>query len=83
MKELYDTVAPAIYRCVNPTNQLLCKIQIRELLLLFYPNFCVFFFQDLSRNGTFVNSERIGTNRRRILQNDDIISLSHPTYKGS
>ncbi|TMW41993.1 hypothetical protein DOY81_012928 [Sarcophaga bullata] len=36
---------------------------------------------DLSRNGTFVNSERIGTNRRRILQNDDIISLSHPTYK--
>lgn len=45
MKELYDTVAPAIYRCVNPTNQLLCKIQIRELPLLFYPNFCVFFFR--------------------------------------
>ncbi|KAI8118033.1 Ovarian-specific serine/threonine-protein kinase Lok [Lucilia cuprina] len=39
------------------------------------------YIEDLSRNGTFVNSERIGTNRRRILQNDDIISLSHPTYK--
>ncbi|XP_019895238.1 ovarian-specific serine/threonine-protein kinase Lok isoform X1 [Musca domestica] len=39
------------------------------------------YIEDLSRNGTFVNSERIGTNSRRILQNDDIISLSHPTYK--
>ncbi|XP_075152380.1 ovarian-specific serine/threonine-protein kinase loki [Haematobia irritans] len=39
------------------------------------------YIEDHSRNGTFVNSERVGTNSRRILQNDDIISLSHPTYK--
>ncbi|XP_073826361.1 ovarian-specific serine/threonine-protein kinase loki isoform X1 [Musca autumnalis] len=39
------------------------------------------YIEDLSRNGTFVNSERIGTNNRRILQDDDIISLSHPVYK--
>ncbi|KAH8352800.1 ovarian-specific serine/threonine-protein kinase Lok isoform X1 [Drosophila takahashii] len=39
------------------------------------------YIQDLSRNGTFVNNEKIGTNRKRILKNDDVISLSHPTYK--
>ncbi|XP_032595136.1 ovarian-specific serine/threonine-protein kinase Lok isoform X1 [Drosophila grimshawi] len=39
------------------------------------------YIQDLSRNGTFVNGEKIGTNKTRILQNDDIIALSHPTYK--
>ncbi|XP_033161929.1 ovarian-specific serine/threonine-protein kinase Lok isoform X1 [Drosophila mauritiana] len=39
------------------------------------------YIQDLSRNGTFVNNEKIGTNRMRILKNDDVISLSHPTYK--
>ncbi|XP_017840566.2 ovarian-specific serine/threonine-protein kinase Lok isoform X1 [Drosophila busckii] len=39
------------------------------------------YIQDLSRNGTFVNGEKIGTNKTRILQNDDIIALAHPTYK--
>ncbi|XP_016962173.1 ovarian-specific serine/threonine-protein kinase Lok [Drosophila biarmipes] len=39
------------------------------------------YIHDLSRNGTFVNNEKIGTNRKRILKNDDVISLSHPTYK--
>ncbi|XP_017117049.1 ovarian-specific serine/threonine-protein kinase Lok isoform X1 [Drosophila elegans] len=39
------------------------------------------YIQDLSRNGTFVNNEKIGTNKMRILKNDDVISLSHPTYK--
>ncbi|XP_060660337.1 ovarian-specific serine/threonine-protein kinase Lok isoform X1 [Drosophila nasuta] len=39
------------------------------------------YIQDLSRNGTFVNGEKIGMNKTRILQNDDIIALSHPTYK--
>uniref|UniRef100_A0A1A9W2P4 non-specific serine/threonine protein kinase n=1 Tax=Glossina brevipalpis TaxID=37001 RepID=A0A1A9W2P4_9MUSC len=39
------------------------------------------YIKDLSRNGTFVNSEKIGANKQRILQNNDIISLSHPTYK--
>ncbi|EDW80378.1 uncharacterized protein Dwil_GK18729, isoform A [Drosophila willistoni] len=39
------------------------------------------YIQDLSRNGTFVNNEKIGMNKKRILKNDDIISLSHPTYK--
>lgn len=36
------------------------------------------FIQDFSRNGTFVNGELIGTNKCRILQNDDVIALSHP-----
>lgn len=38
-------------------------------------------FQDLSRNGTFLNGEKIGHQQRQILLNDDIISLSHPQYK--
>lgn len=37
--------------------------------------------QDFSRNGTFLNGERIGLRQRRILLNDDVISLSHPHYK--
>mgnify|MGYP004598919911 CR=1 FL=1 len=36
----------------------------------------------MSRNGTFVNGEKIGMNNSRILQNDDVISLAHQTYKG-
>ncbi|XP_067625623.1 ovarian-specific serine/threonine-protein kinase Lok [Eurosta solidaginis] len=36
---------------------------------------------DNSRNGTYVNGEQIGTNNSRILQNNDVISLSHPTCK--
>ncbi|XP_015036718.1 ovarian-specific serine/threonine-protein kinase Lok isoform X1 [Drosophila persimilis] len=39
------------------------------------------YIQDLSRNGTFVNNEKIGTNNMRILKNDDVISIAHPTYK--
>ncbi|XP_030376882.1 ovarian-specific serine/threonine-protein kinase Lok isoform X2 [Scaptodrosophila lebanonensis] len=39
------------------------------------------YIQDLSRNGTFVNGEKIGINKTRILQDDDIIALAHPTYK--
>ncbi|KAH8249708.1 hypothetical protein KR032_011643 [Drosophila birchii] len=39
------------------------------------------YIQDLSRNGTFVNNEKIGMNKMRILKNDDVISLSHPTHK--
>ncbi|XP_037960574.1 ovarian-specific serine/threonine-protein kinase Lok [Teleopsis dalmanni] len=39
------------------------------------------YIEDLSRNGTFVNSEKIGINKKRILVNDDTISISHPNYK--
>uniref|UniRef100_A0A1B0FRF0 Ovarian-specific serine/threonine-protein kinase Lok n=1 Tax=Glossina morsitans morsitans TaxID=37546 RepID=A0A1B0FRF0_GLOMM len=39
------------------------------------------YIEDHSRNGTFVNGERIGANNRRILQNNDTISLSHPNYE--
>lgn len=38
--------------------------------------------KDCSRNGTFLNAKKIGFNEQRILQNDDVISLSHPNYKG-
>ncbi|KAL5281534.1 CHEK2 family protein [Megaselia abdita] len=37
--------------------------------------------KDCSRNGTFLNERKIGYNEQRILQNDDVISLSHPNYK--
>lgn len=36
------------------------------------------YIQDHSRNGTYVNGERIST---RILQNNDVISLANPHYK--
>ncbi|XP_017019340.1 ovarian-specific serine/threonine-protein kinase Lok isoform X2 [Drosophila kikkawai] len=39
------------------------------------------YIKDHSRNGTFVNNEKIGMNKMRILKNDDVISLSHPTHK--
>ncbi|XP_055389418.1 ovarian-specific serine/threonine-protein kinase Lok [Condylostylus longicornis] len=39
------------------------------------------YIQDLSRNGTFVNGERIGMNKRRILKHDDIIALSYFKYQ--
>lgn len=40
------------------------------------------YIYDLARNGTFVNEVRIGYNKKRILSNDDNISLVHPQYKG-
>lgn len=39
------------------------------------------YIHDLARNGTFVNQEKIGYNQKRILLNDDVISLVHPQYK--
>lgn len=39
------------------------------------------YIQDMSRNGTFVNGEKIGMNNSRILQDSDVISLAHQTYK--
>ncbi|XP_054744750.1 ovarian-specific serine/threonine-protein kinase Lok [Anastrepha obliqua] len=39
------------------------------------------YIQDNSRNGTFVNGERVDMNKSRILQNDDVISLCHPMNK--
>lgn len=40
------------------------------------------YFQDLARNGTYVNGERVGLNNKRILLDNDIIALAHPRYKG-
>lgn len=34
--------------------------------------------QDLSRNGTFINEEKIGINKKRILAHGDTISITHP-----
>lgn len=39
------------------------------------------FIEDKSRNGTFVNGQLIGMNNKMILKDDDIIALSHPSYK--
>lgn len=39
------------------------------------------YITDESRNGTFLNGNLIGIGKKMILKNDDIIALSHPTYK--
>lgn len=37
--------------------------------------------QDLSRNGTYINREKLGLKRKRILAHNDVISVSNPAYK--
>lgn len=41
----------------------------------------IVFVQDMSRNGTYINREKIGTKKKRILAHNDVISVSHPAYK--
>jgi len=40
------------------------------------------YLEDLSFNGTYVNSEKIGRGKKRILKNNDQISLVSPQFKG-
>ena len=42
-----------------------------------YHGFNQKFTKDFSRNGTFVNEEKIGTNKKRILRHGDIISIAY------
>ncbi|XP_026462635.1 ovarian-specific serine/threonine-protein kinase Lok-like [Ctenocephalides felis] len=37
-----------------------------------------FYLEDFSRNGTFINGEKVGKGNRRILQNEDVIAIDHP-----
>ncbi|KAK9504351.1 hypothetical protein O3M35_010704 [Rhynocoris fuscipes] len=39
------------------------------------------YIEDLSANGTFINGEKIGKNRRVILTSSDEISMATPTFK--
>ncbi|XP_039449081.1 ovarian-specific serine/threonine-protein kinase Lok isoform X1 [Culex pipiens pallens] len=39
------------------------------------------YIEDCSRNGTYLNEKLIGTGRRMILKNNDVIGLAHATYK--
>lgn len=39
------------------------------------------YIQDCSRNGTYLNGKLIGTGRRMIMKNNDVIGLAHATYK--
>ncbi|PSN46894.1 hypothetical protein C0J52_17562 [Blattella germanica] len=39
------------------------------------------YLEDFSSNGTFVNNENVGKGKRRILRNNDQISLASPQYK--
>lgn len=41
------------------------------------------YLEDYSSNGTYVNSEKIGKGNKRILKNNDHISLSSPQFKGT
>lgn len=35
----------------------------------------------MATNGTYVNGEKIGLNKKQLLLNDDVVSLAHPQYK--
>ncbi|KAI4457144.1 ovarian-specific serine/threonine-protein kinase lok-related [Holotrichia oblita] len=39
------------------------------------------YIQDLSKNGTFLNGEKIGRKKKRILQNDDAIAIGYQRLK--
>lgn len=39
------------------------------------------YIQDLSSNGTFVNGEKIGKNKKRVLNNNDEIALASKTHR--
>jgi serine/threonine-protein kinase Chk2 len=41
------------------------------------------YLEDYSSNGTYVNSEKVGKGNRRILKNNDQISLAWPHFKGT
>jgi pSer/pThr/pTyr-binding forkhead associated (FHA) protein len=41
------------------------------------------YLEDYSFNGTYVNSEKIGKGNKRILKNNDHISLASPHFKGT
>lgn len=58
--------------------KIICKVHfviIRENCDLTSP----VYIKDLSRNGTFVNDEKIGKNYMRMLKNDDVISICQCT----
>jgi len=40
------------------------------------------YLEDLSFNGTYVNNEKIGKGKKRILKNNDQISLVSPQFRG-
>lgn len=40
------------------------------------------YLEDYSSNGTYVNSEKVGKGKKRILKNNDQISLASPHFKG-
>nr|XP_029714683.1 ovarian-specific serine/threonine-protein kinase Lok isoform X2 [Aedes albopictus] len=89
-----DLAVPEFVAGRNPTNHLcIGKDHLPEKILSRISNYhfsivkdtedltSPTFIEDKSRNGTFVNGNLIGTNKRMILKNDDIIALSHPSYK--
>lgn len=39
------------------------------------------YIEDCSRNGTFINRDKLGSGKKRILANNDYISISHPAHK--
>lgn len=41
------------------------------------------YLEDYSSNGTYVNGEIIGKGNKRILKNNDHISLASPRFKGT
>ena len=40
------------------------------------------YLEDFSSNGTFVNRQKVGTNKKVIISNEDVISLAQPQNKG-
>lgn len=42
----------------------------------------VVYLEDLSTNGTFVNRQKVGKNKKVVISNEDVISLAQPFNKG-
>ncbi|KAJ9599094.1 hypothetical protein L9F63_010431, partial [Diploptera punctata] len=64
-------------KVLNTISKLHCKI----LKIDASPGIPEVYLEDLSFNGTFVNGEKVGKSKRRILKNNDQISLASPQFK--
>lgn len=43
----------------------------------------VAYLEDLSSNGTFVNKQKVGKNKKVVISSEDVISLAQPNNKGN
>lgn len=84
-EKILSRVSKVHFRIIKDLSDVTNPVYIEVSILIFnksnLSSVSNVFKQDLSRNGTFLNGERIGMKKRQILLNDDVISLAHPQYK--